>query len=86
VIFEDATGVQKIQFDVTEASNLAKGPLGPPRGTDPTLATIGPNGKVVVMEGMHRLEAAQAGAQIPVGKGGIPGLPGWLEYILFVPP
>jgi RHS repeat-associated protein len=86
VIFENADGVKKIQFDVSEASNLAKGPLGPPRGSPPTGAAVGPNGKVVVVEGMHRLEAAQGGAQIPVGQGGISGLPGWLEYDLWPPP
>lgn len=83
VIFEDAAGAKKIQFDVSEASNFAKGPLGPGRGTLITGAKVGPDGKVIVIEGMHRLEAAKGGAQIPVGKGGIPGLPGWLEYDLW---
>jgi RHS repeat-associated protein len=85
VIFEDATGVKKIQFDVTEASNLAKGPLGPGRGTLQTGAAVGQDGKVVVVEGMHRLEACKGGAQIAPGEGGIPGLPGWLEFNLWPP-
>src|SRR5262249_55764138 len=85
VIFE-VNGVKKIQFDVTAAENVAPKPP-PPRGPGkrPTLqteATVGPDGKVYVTEGMHRLEAAQAGARIPPGRGGIPGLPGWLEYDL----
>ncbi len=85
VIFEDAAGAKKIQFDVSEASNLAKGPLGPGRGTPETGALVGPDGKVVVVEGMHRLEAAKGGTVIPPDKGGVPGLPGWLEYDLFQP-
>jgi hypothetical protein len=80
MIFEDATGAKKIQFDVSEASNLAQGPLGPGRGTLRTGAFVGPDGKVTVVEGMHRLEAAQGGAQIAPGQGGVSGLPGWLEY------
>jgi hypothetical protein len=34
---------------------------------------------------MHRLEAAKAGAIISADRGGIPGLPVWLEYDLFRP-
>jgi hypothetical protein len=83
VIFEDAAGAKKIQFDVNEAKNLAAGPLGPPRGTPTTGAFVGPDGKVTVVEGMHRLEEAKAGAQIPPDQGGVPGLPGWLEYDLW---
>lgn len=84
VIFEDAAGVRKIQFDVNAAENVAPKPL-PPRGPGkrPTLGTkafVGPDGKVYVTEGMHRLEAAQGGTAIPPGQGGVPGLPGWLEY------
>jgi hypothetical protein len=85
VIFEDFAGGKKIQFDVSEANNLTKGPLGPGRGSPETGAFVGPNGKVTVVEGMHRLEAAKGGAQIAVGKGGIPGLAGWLEFDLWPP-
>jgi hypothetical protein len=86
VAFEDAAGAKKVQFDVTVAENVAPKPL-PPRGpgkaeTPRTEATIGPDGKIYVTEGMHRLEAAQGGTVIPPGKGGVPGLPGWLEYNL----
>ena len=87
VIFEDAAGVKKIQFDATAAENVAPKAL-PPRGpgkriTPRTEAIVGPDGKVYVTEGMRRLEAAQGGAVIPRGKGGVPGLPGWLEYDLW---
>lgn len=86
VIFEDAAGAKKIQFDVSAASNVAKGPLGPGTGQSTnTGAFVDQNGKVNVVEGMHRLEAAQAGVQIPPGLGGIPGLPGWLEYDIWPP-
>lgn len=89
MIFEDAAGVKKIQFDVTAAENVAPKPLPPRgRGTKPTRqmkASVGSDGRVYVTEGMHRLEAAQNGATIPQGEGGIPGLPGWLEYDLFPP-
>lgn len=85
VILEDATGMKRIQFDVSEASNLAKGSLGPGRGTPETGALVGPDGKVVVVEGMHRLEAARGGTAIPPDRGGVLGLPGWLEYDLFDP-
>jgi hypothetical protein len=76
VIFEDAAGMRKIQFDVHAAENVAPKPL-PPRGpgkidTPQTEATVGPDGKVYVSKGMHRLEAAQKGATIPPDKGGIP--------------
>lgn len=86
VIFEDAAGAKKIQFDVTAAENVGPKPL-PPRGpgklpTPRTEAKVGADGKVYVREGMHRLEAAQGGAIIPPDQGGIPGLPGWLEYML----
>jgi hypothetical protein len=86
VIFEDANGVKKIQFDVTAAENVAPKPL-PPRGpgkrpTPRTEAAVGPDGKVYVTEGMHRPEAAQGGAVIPPDQGGVPGLPRWLEYNL----
>lgn len=85
VIFEDAIGVKRIQFDVKAAENVGPKPL-PPRGpgkidTLRTEARVGQDGKVYVTEGMHRLEAAQNGATIPPDKGGVPGLPGWLEYI-----
>jgi hypothetical protein len=85
VIFEDAAGAKKIQFDVTNAENVAKGPLGPGRGTSRTGAFVGSDGKVYVVEGMHRLEAAQAGAQIASDKGGVVGLVGWLEYYIWPP-
>jgi hypothetical protein len=64
VIFEDGTGSRKIQFDVNEATNLARGPLGPGTGSAQTGAFVGPDGKVVVVEGMHRLEAAKGGTVI----------------------
>jgi hypothetical protein len=86
VIYEDTAGVKKIQFDVSEASNLTQGALGPSRGTPQTGAAVGPDGRVVVVEGMHRLEAAKVGAQIAPAEGGVPGLPGWLEYDLWPPP
>ncbi len=82
MIFEDATGAKKIQFDVTAAEPFAKPPLGPGRGSVETEALVGPDGKVIVLEGMHRLEGAKAGDIIPVGMGGIEGKPGWLEYDL----
>ncbi len=86
VIFEDAAGVKKIQFDVTAAENVAPKPLPPSRPgkvpTPRTEAILGHDGKVYVTEGMHRLEAAQGGTVIPPDKGGVPGLPGWLEYEL----
>ena len=49
VIFEDAAGVKKIQFDVTAAENVAPKPL-PRRApgkriTPETKATVGPMGK-----------------------------------------
>lgn len=50
--------------------------------TPETEAKVGSEGKIYVTEGMHRLEAAQNGATIPQDKGGIPSLPGWLEYDL----
>jgi hypothetical protein len=86
VIFKDAAGVKKIQFDVSAAENVAPKPL-PPRApgkveTPQTEAKVGPDGKVYVTEGMHRLEAAQAGTVIPPENGGVSGLPGWLEYML----
>jgi len=86
VIFEDANGVKKIQFDVNAAENVGPKPL-PPRGprkkaTPRTEAQVGSDGKVYVTEGMHRLEAAQGGTIIPPNDGGVPGLPGWLEYNL----
>ena len=84
-IIEDADGVRKIQFDASQASRLSKGPLGPGRGSQATNAAIGPDGKIIVLEGKHRLEAIQQGAKIPKELGGIPELPGWLEFDLFVP-
>ena len=84
-IIEDIDGVRKIQFDASQASRLSTKPLGPGRGSLPTSAAIGPDGKVIVLEGKHRLEAIQRGARIPQEAGGIPGLPGWLEFDLFVP-
>ena len=81
VIIEQ-NGERFIQFDVRHASPLARPPLGPPRGTPETLAAVGPDGNVIVLEGMHRLGAAQGGAIIPPANGGIPGLPGWLQYRL----
>jgi hypothetical protein len=70
---------------VSEASNLTKGPLGPGRGTPETAALVGPDGKVVVVEGMHRLEAAKRGTVIPPDKSSVPGRSDWLEYDLFEP-
>jgi hypothetical protein len=83
VIFEDAQGVRRIQFDVTVADRGATAPLGRSRGTEITGAYVRPDGTVHVVEGAHRLEAAKGGASIPVGKGGIAGLSGWLEYLLY---
>jgi hypothetical protein len=82
-ICKDSAGKKRIQFDASEARRMSKGPLGPGRGTPLTGAAIDPNGKVVVVEGMHRLDAAKAGVQIPVGQGGVPNLPGWLEFDLW---
>lgn len=81
-----AVGAKKIQFDVTTAENVAPKPLPPTRPgripTPRTEARVGADGKVYVTEGMHRHDAAQGGAIVPPDKGGIPGLPGWLEYSL----
>ena len=79
VIFEQ-NGTNKMQFDVNAAEPATTGPLGPPPGTPRTAATIGSDGKIYVLEGMHRLEGAQAGGTITPQDGGIPALPGWLEY------
>jgi RHS repeat-associated protein len=84
VAYENADGTREIVFDVSHATNAGPKPL-PPRGpgkpvSPQTAAMIGPDGKVLVTEGMHRLEAAQGGAIIAEADGGIPGQPGWLRY------
>ncbi len=83
-------GKKKVQFDVNAADHIGPKPLAPTAPgrvpTPGTKASVGTDGKVYVTEGMHRLEAAQGGAQIAPGDGGIPGLPGWLEFDLWEPP
>ena len=82
-MFENAEGVKKIRFDASEANRFSKSPLGLGRGSVDTAASLGPDGKVLVSEGKHRLEAIRRGANIPESFGGIPSLPGWLEYDVF---
>jgi hypothetical protein len=88
VIYQDASGTKRIQFDAKCAQNF-KDPSprapGMPGGrpTPQTLAGIDKEGKVLVAEGRHRLQAAQRGGAIPEAEGGVPGLPGWLDYLLY---
>ncbi len=82
VIFEQ-NGIRYIMFDSRHARPLSNGPLGPGRNSPETGAAVGPDGNVLVLEGMHRLEGIQRGATIPPSSGGVPDLPGWLIYRLF---
>lgn len=65
---------ERIVFDPRYATPFASGSLGPPRGTPETLAVIWRDGRVLVLEGMHKLELAQLGA-FPADAGG--RIPGW---------
>jgi RHS repeat-associated protein len=84
IIYEDVNGNLRVQFNVQYADPPAN--LGPSRGTPQTGALVRPNGRVLVVEGRHRLDAAQAGAIIPPADGGVPGLPGWLDYAYWIAP
>ena len=84
VVYEAENGRRLIQFDSRFAHNAAPKPLAPSMPdripTSRTAAMVDANGNVLVIEGMHRLEAAQGGALIPAANGGISGAPGWLQY------
>ena len=80
-------GVKYVEFDAmdgfTSSSNINVGGSGRgPEGSPDSMASIGPNGEVVVMEGRHRAVAAAAGDPIPENLGGIPDRPGHLRYPL----
>jgi RHS repeat-associated protein len=85
-VMVDGDRHQTLLFHPRYASPFAPGPLGPGRDSYITAAIVMPDGRVVVLEGMHRLVGAQSGAIIPEHLGGIGGWPWWLHYDLFIRP
>jgi RHS repeat-associated protein len=83
----EINGVKYVEFEASQAftsgGNINVGGSGVgPDGSPDAMASIGPNGEVVVMEGRHRAVAAAGGDAIPESLGGIPGKPGHLRYPL----
>jgi hypothetical protein len=77
---EVPNGAQQVRFRAWEAW-LANEPSAAPNNTDITSAVIDPDGRVVVLEGLHRTRAmARERILIDASRGGVERTPGWLDF------
>jgi len=80
IAYEAPNGAQQLRFRAWEAW-LANEPASTPNNTNITSATIDSDGRVVVLEGLHRTRAmARERVSIHPNKGGVERAPGWLDF------
>jgi hypothetical protein len=80
IAYEMPNGAQQVRFRAREAW-LPNEPTIMPNNTNFTLATVQPDGRLVVLEGIHRTRAmARERAMIDPSRGGLENIPGWLDF------
>jgi hypothetical protein len=80
ILYETPHGAQQIRFCAREAWFPSE-PTPTLNDTINTSATIFPDGRVVVMEGLHRTRAvARQRVMMDPDNGGVELAPGWLDF------
>lgn len=80
IVYEVPNGAQQVRFRAREAW-FPNEPTVLPNNTNITLATVHEDGRVVVLEGIHRTRAtARERVLIDPGRGGVKQAPGWLAF------
>jgi hypothetical protein len=80
IVYESPNGPQQVRFRAWEAW-LANEPTLTPNYTIITLATVHEDGRLVVLEGIHRTRAmARERVMIDPRRGGVEEAPGWLDF------
>jgi hypothetical protein len=80
IVYEMPSGVQQVRFRAREAW-LPNEPTVMPNNTNITLAAVNRDGRLVVLEGIHRTRAvARERVMIDPGRGGVEQAPGWLDF------
>ncbi len=80
IVYEMPNGAQQVRFRAREAW-LPSEPTATRNNTNITLATVHWDGRVVVLEGIHRTRAmARERVMIDPSRGGVEQAPGWLHF------
>jgi hypothetical protein len=80
IAYEMPTGAQQVRFRASEAW-LPNEPTVTPNNTNITLATVHWDGRLLVLEGIHRTRAMARGrVMIDRSRGGVKQAPGWLDF------
>jgi hypothetical protein len=80
IAYEMPNGAQRVRFRAREAW-FPNQPTVMPNNTTITLATVLADGRLVVLEGIHRTRAmARERVMIDPGRGGVEQAPGWLDF------
>jgi hypothetical protein len=80
ILYELPNGAQQVRFRASEAW-LPNEPTVTPNNTTITLATVHGDGRLVVLEGIHRTRAmARERVMIDPSRGGVAQAPGWLDF------
>jgi hypothetical protein len=79
-VYEMPNGAQQVRFRAREVW-LTNEPTVMPNNTSITLATVHWDGRLVVLEGLHRTRAlARERVMIDPSRGGVEQAPGWLDF------
>jgi len=80
ITYQLPNGAQRVRFRAGEAW-LPTEPTVVPNNTNITLATVHSDGRLVVLEGIHRTRAmARERVMIDPSRGGVEQAPGWLDF------
>jgi hypothetical protein len=80
VVYEMPNGAQQVRFRAREAW-LPNEPTVTPNNTNITLAAVHSDGRLVVLEGLHRTRAmARERVMIDPSRGGVGQATGWLDF------
>jgi hypothetical protein len=80
IVYEMPVGAQQVRFRAREAW-LPNEPSFLPNNTTITVATVNRDGRVVVLEGLHRTRAmARERVLVDPNRGGVEQAPGWLDF------
>ena len=80
IAYEMPNGAQQVRFRASEAW-LPNEPTVMPNNTNITLATVHGDGRLIVLEGIHRTRAlARERVMIDSSRGGVEQVPGWLDF------
>ena len=80
IVYEMPNGAQQVRFRAREAW-LPNEPTVTPNNTNITLASVDRDGRLVVLEGIHRTRAvARERVMIGTSRGGVEQAPGWRDF------